>query len=613
MALRAVAAGSCSCGGARSPGCGCTTGCDLASPSRPRFFAGQVLSDLDLVSLERYVIAKNQLHNRYLHGPGVVCGLEITRDGCSDNLVVECGYALDCHGRDIVVPSRQSFDLDAAVRACLLAERTRPVCDPPIYQPPPDCPDNGTWCVTLRYRETDIRPQKPLLTASSGCGCGGRCASGGTGGGTCGCASLPASGSGSAAGCGGGCGGTGATATATTGSCGCSTTTFAPGCEPTRTIECFELGVCRDDQQCHVLSARLAGTMPAQIIACLKDAWDKVSRQLDPESQKLNYRLAMGKAGAREAGAAYAAAGRLHAAVSDLVQTCGIPPSEVIQELAAARSTPQQAGESRSVYLARTGTAVRQLLLLAVLYARDCLCAAMLPPCPPCPDDDRIILGCVTFRDGTAQSICNLSCRRYAGSFVSREYWLPIAPVLTWVAGLFCCLPIIRDQRGNGRDLEMLMSAQDPDGVLRGALMDNDFAAVRELFTRATSMRSDLRQSLARYAPQRWSAGRVVLSDALGADVRTARTLLAKRKVEVTEQVVDSRDEIPLRGMGLLPLVAPGSQVTAYVLDGRIAAFRTGPTGPAGSGGSAAGQAARATKTARTRSTTGTTEPKGGG
>ncbi|MFD2081315.1 hypothetical protein [Actinopolymorpha cephalotaxi] len=530
-----------------------------------------MLSDLDLISLERYVIAKDQLHNRYLHGSGVVCGLAITRDDCSDNLVVECGYALDCHGRDIVVPNRQSFDLDAAIRACLLAERTRPVCDPPS-QPPAACPDDGTWCVTLRYREADIRPQKPLIAGSCGCGRGGTA----MGGGTCGCGGGSASAGSSACGC-GGTGTSGGTTTSTTtgtATCGCGSTAFAPGCEPTRTVECFELGVCRDDQQCHDLSARLASSMPAQIIACLRDAWAKVGRQVDPESQKLNAKLAMGKATPRDAGAAYAAVWRLHAAMSDLVRGCESPSPEVVQELAAARPTPQLAEESNAVYVARSGTAVRQLLLLAVLYARDCICKAMLPPCPPCPDDDRIILGCVTFRDGKAQSICNLSCRKYAGSFVNREYWLPVLPMLTWVAGLLCCLPIIQDQRGDRRDLQVLMSAHDPDGVLRDALLDNDFAAVRDLFTRAGSVRTAFRRGASRFAPQRWAAGRVNLSDVLGTNVRSARTRLAKRRVEVTEVVVDSRDDIPLRGLGLLPLVAPGSRVTAYVVDGRIVAFR---------------------------------------
>jgi hypothetical protein len=286
----------------------------------------------------------------------------------------------------------------------------------------------------------------------------------------------------------------------------------------------------------------------------------------------------MGKASSRDAGAAYAAVWRLHSAMSDLMQGCDSPSPEVIQELAAAKPTAKLPDESNAVYLARSGTAVRRLLLLAVLYARDCICKAMLPPCPPCSDDDRLILGCVTFRDGKAQSICNLSCRKYAGSFVNREYWLPVMPVLTWVTGLFCCLPILRDQRGDRRDLEMLISAHDPDGVLREALMDNDFAAVREMFTRAGSVRAALRRTAARLAPERWTSGRISLTDVLGTDVQTARTLLAKRNVDVTEVTVASRDDIPLRGMGLLPLVVLGSRVTAYVVDGRIAAFRSSAT-----------------------------------
>ena len=44
---------------------------------RPRFFAGQLLTDEDLNLLNHYIIEKNKLHNRYLHGWGVVCGLEV--------------------------------------------------------------------------------------------------------------------------------------------------------------------------------------------------------------------------------------------------------------------------------------------------------------------------------------------------------------------------------------------------------------------------------------------------------------------------------------------------------------------------------------------------------
>ena len=50
---------------------------------RPRFFPGQLLTEDDLNRLEQYVIAKNKLHNRYFHGSGVVCGLEVVCDPCS--------------------------------------------------------------------------------------------------------------------------------------------------------------------------------------------------------------------------------------------------------------------------------------------------------------------------------------------------------------------------------------------------------------------------------------------------------------------------------------------------------------------------------------------------
>ncbi len=51
---------------------------------RPRFFAGQLLTEDDLNRLERYVIDKNRLHNRYLFGSGVACGLEVVCTVCDD-------------------------------------------------------------------------------------------------------------------------------------------------------------------------------------------------------------------------------------------------------------------------------------------------------------------------------------------------------------------------------------------------------------------------------------------------------------------------------------------------------------------------------------------------
>jgi hypothetical protein len=76
------------------PACG-----GLECLCRPRFFAGQLLTEDDLNRLEQYVIDKNRLHNRHLFGSGVACGLEVVcsvcnTDGERGKVVVRPGYAL---------------------------------------------------------------------------------------------------------------------------------------------------------------------------------------------------------------------------------------------------------------------------------------------------------------------------------------------------------------------------------------------------------------------------------------------------------------------------------------------------------------------------------------
>jgi hypothetical protein len=73
------------------------------SAERNRYFEGRLLTAADLEREQAYLRDKRLLHNRFLHGPGVVHGLGVTvDDGC---IVVEAGLALDATGREIVVPS----------------------------------------------------------------------------------------------------------------------------------------------------------------------------------------------------------------------------------------------------------------------------------------------------------------------------------------------------------------------------------------------------------------------------------------------------------------------------------------------------------------------------
>src|SRR5687768_7625887 len=71
---------------------------------RPRFFAGQLLTEADLNALQDYMIEKQKRHNRFLHGWGVVCGLEVGCNPCPGWLTVSSGYAVGPCGEEIYVP-----------------------------------------------------------------------------------------------------------------------------------------------------------------------------------------------------------------------------------------------------------------------------------------------------------------------------------------------------------------------------------------------------------------------------------------------------------------------------------------------------------------------------
>ena len=78
---------------------------------RPTFFAGQLLCEDDLEALGAYMQAKTRLHNRYLFGSGVVCGLKVVVNpkDCR-KVLVSSGYALAC-GDDVFVPCQVEVDV----------------------------------------------------------------------------------------------------------------------------------------------------------------------------------------------------------------------------------------------------------------------------------------------------------------------------------------------------------------------------------------------------------------------------------------------------------------------------------------------------------------------
>lgn len=143
------------------PDCGCGCGGASAWPSafvRPRFFAGQLLTEDDLTLLVDYTTAKTRLHNRNVLGPGVVCGFEVGCDPCGGgHVVVRPGHALDCCGNDIVLSCKESVDVAALVRD-LRVSSLGVRCD--------DSCDDGRrgYGLYVRYEETPVDPVAPYAT-----------------------------------------------------------------------------------------------------------------------------------------------------------------------------------------------------------------------------------------------------------------------------------------------------------------------------------------------------------------------------------------------------------------------------------------------------------------
>ena len=80
---------------------------DLYTAERPRYFYGKLLTAGDLQKEQDYWRRKNQLHNRFEHGHGVVCGLGVTplTTTQGNGVRVSAGLAVDAWGREIVIPT----------------------------------------------------------------------------------------------------------------------------------------------------------------------------------------------------------------------------------------------------------------------------------------------------------------------------------------------------------------------------------------------------------------------------------------------------------------------------------------------------------------------------
>lgn len=350
---------SCSCGGS-----GCAS-CTTQGYVRPRFFAGQLLTEEDLQALSDYVVNKNRLHNRHFLGDGVVCGLQVGCGPCGGSkVIVQPGHALDCCGNDLVLECAVELDAIAMVRDLRLKQRGGADCgDPCADRLPngekrdPNQKDDTArhYCLYLRYHEEMSDPVAPYATDDP---------------------------------------------------CGSS------GCEVTRVREDvrFELR-CREDM------APKDGFLK-RVVGCLRDL---------AKAEALSAAMAkLFQAGATPDDVAAAR----DALLDQLDLTTQLSDCRLRTDVSAI-AIPPAGGDIEPT---------TKLLLVAYLrMLRDCICRALLPPCPPC-DDTSVLLACLTMQDCQVIDICNLE-RKFVLTGPNLRYWLPL-DLVGDVFEALCCTPL---------------------------------------------------------------------------------------------------------------------------------------------------------------------------
>jgi len=143
--------------------------CDSSDGSlqRVRYFSRQLLDANDLTDDQAYHRAKQRMHNRLLHGWGIVCGLDVTAnptEQAPSNIQVSTGYALSPQGDEICVSDDVQFDLATCPAGPASGCCSTP-CSP-IVATHVD-PAKPFW-IGIKFTQC---PSRPVRVPPVGCGC----------------------------------------------------------------------------------------------------------------------------------------------------------------------------------------------------------------------------------------------------------------------------------------------------------------------------------------------------------------------------------------------------------------------------------------------------------
>jgi hypothetical protein len=385
-----------------------------------------LLTEADLNNEQSYWLAKSRLHNRYLHGWGVVCGMQVVCNECDGWVTIKPGYAIDPCGNDIIVCSDYPFNVVQAIQACCTPSKTGN-CAPLRSIPIENCKDPQHWCITIEYQEQPSRLVTPLKKAkakSSTCSCGST--KGGCG---CGC----------------GCGGHSSNGSSASSSNGCScssTATQSPSipagaCEPTRINEGYRVCVVPAPTTTNqIRGGSLPQTSAYQIDAGIQELERLLLQapQLDPNKAHV----------ITDAQVAFSAVNKYATTITNYFTTPGATHCSTVKGLGQI-VVPAPAGGASEYIAQKLVPVMSQLNGVVINSAFQRFCLPLLLPCPPDPCDDRICLACVTVVEGKIVDICNFECRHQVFTFQTLYAWLSafgldrVLQLLKLRLGVECC------------------------------------------------------------------------------------------------------------------------------------------------------------------------------
>jgi hypothetical protein len=421
------------------------TDCDPAPPRcstcgmleclcRPRFFAGQVLGADDLNRLDAYIRGKHRLHNRQLHGWGVVNGLEVTCNPCGDGVAVGCGYALSPCGEDIVVCDAVAVDVCALIHKCRQDVQPWDPCAPFQHAQPQQClQGEEEWVLAIRYSEAPSRGVKPLRAgAAATCGCG---AGGGPGCSCAGCGTAPPKG-----------------------------VRGQPAqCEPTVVCEGFAFELSRkppdeDPKGDGLFASKLNPHSPLlrRFECCWAELVTRAPKIPGDTGAISSVNLAAWRTWTRAFQQALQRYFDRHGSTQCVLR-------ERLNELMPA-GNQASVGEVQLL-------AVR-LLVVWLDAMLECFCSALLPPCPQPTQDARVPIALLHVDAASCKvlRICNWSIyRKFATTMPALQYWLSLLPYgwnLRQQLQAMCCADLGVLLRMDDR--QKLAAVQQP-GVIRRA------------------------------------------------------------------------------------------------------------------------------------------------